>query len=318
MFLQLLFSTRLKTVACAIGLDVGGTKIAAGLVTPDGKVITRRVIPTLPRRGGEAVLEDALSLAASLREESKAAGRSVVAVGVAVCELVDLRGNITSDQTIPWRGLPVQERFSELAPAVVEADSRAAAFCQARFGAGRNHRIFLYLAVGTGIGSSLVLEGVPYTGARGSSGTLASSPLSTRCTECGAELGPVLEQIASGPGLVTHYNQLTAKRVEKAEQVLAAAAAGDRDAAQVVRTAGEALGATVGLMINMLDPEAVVVGGGLGMAGGLYWEGFIASTRGHIWSDTHRDLPIVTAAYGSDAGFVGAAALALRRYAAPP
>jgi len=304
----------LKAPACAIGLDVGGTKIAAGLVTPDGKVITRRVIPTLPQRGGEVVLEDALALAASLREEGMAAGRNVPAIGVGVGELVDLDGNVASAQTIRWRGLPVRKRFAELAPAVVEADSRAAAFCEARFGAGRNHRIFLYLTVGTGIGSCLVLDGVPYSGARGSSGTLGSSPLSTRCTECGAELRPVLEQIASGPALVIQYNELTAKRVEKAEEVLAADAAGDRDAAHVVRNAGEALAATLGLMVNMLDPEIVVVGGGLGMAGGLYWESFVASTRRHIWSDTHRDLPIVTAAYGSDAGFVGAAALALQRH----
>jgi glucokinase len=306
-----------KASVCAIGLDVGGTKIAAGLVAPDGKIITRRVIPTLPQRGGDAVLEDALSLAASLWEEAKAAGRSVVAIGVGVGELVDLRGNVASAQTIPWRGVPVQERFARLAPAIVEADSRAAAFCEATFGAGRIHRIFLYVTVGTGIGSSLVLDGVPYAGARGSSGTLASSPLTTRCTECGALSGPVLEQIASGPALVMHYNQLSVKPVHTAEEVLAVAGSGDREAAHVVRTAGEALGSTVGLMVSMLDPEAIVVGGGLGMAGGLYWENFVASTRRHIWSDTHRDLPIVTAAYGSDAGFVGAAALALQRYAAP-
>jgi len=66
-------------------------------------------------------------------------------------------------------------------------------------------------------------------------------------------------------------------------------------------------------MVNVLDPEAVVVGGGLGSAGGLYWEEFVASTRRHIWSDTRRDLPVITAAYGSDAGFVGAATLALQR-----
>src|SRR5882762_10482740 len=175
----------MKASVCAIGLDVGGTKIAAGLVTPDGKVITKRVIPTLPQRGGEAVLEDVLALATSLRDEARVGGRNVVAIGVGVCELVDLQGNVMSAQTIPWRGLPVQERFSKVAPAVVEADSRAAAYCEARFGAGRNHRIFLYLTVGTGIGSSLVLDGLPYTGARGSSGTLASSPLTTHCGQCG-------------------------------------------------------------------------------------------------------------------------------------
>ncbi|HKS35725.1 MAG TPA: ROK family protein [Verrucomicrobiae bacterium] len=298
---------------CAIGLDVGGTKIAAGLVSPDGKVLTKRVIPTLPERGGKAVLEDALALAESLQQEATAAGRNVSAVGIGVAELVDVEGNVTSAQTIPWRGLPVQERFARLAPAVVEADSRAAAFCEGKFGAGRGCRVFLYVTIGTGIGSSLVLDGVPFSGARGRSGTLASSPLTTHCTGCGAVLHPVLEELASGPALVTRYNRLANTRVVKAEEVLAAAAAGDSHAIRVIETASDALGATIGLMINMLDPEAIVVGGGLGTAGGLYGDRFVTSTRQHIWSDTHRDLPIVTAACGSEAGFVGAAALALQR-----
>src|SRR5262249_31008698 len=150
-------------------------KIAGGLVAPDGKILSSRSIPTLPQRGGEAVLQDALSFAASLQEEARAAGRNPVALGIGVCELVDSHGNVMSAQTIPWRGVPVRERFARLAPALVEADARAAAFCEAKFGAGRNHRIFLYVTVGTGIGSSLVLDGLPYMGARGCSGTIASS-----------------------------------------------------------------------------------------------------------------------------------------------
>jgi glucokinase len=279
--------------------------------------LSKRVIPTLPQRGGEAVLEDALALAASLQQEGIAAGRNVSAIGIGVAELVDLNGNVTSAQTIPWRGTPVQKRFTEIAPAIVEADSRAAGFCEAKYGAGRDHRIFLYVTVGTGIGSSLVIDGIPYAGARGSSGTLASGPLTTRCTDCGAMLRPVLEQIASGPALVSRYNELAAtNKAQHGAEVLAAARAGDPHAIAVVRTAGEALGATVGLMVSMLDPAAVVVGGGLGTAGGLYWESFVTSTRQHIWSDTNRGLPMVTARYGSDAGFVGAAALALQRYPA--
>jgi glucokinase len=94
---------------------------------------------------------------------------------------------------------------------------------------------------------------------------------------------------------------------------LAAVVAGDKDAIQVVRSASEGVGATLGLLVNVLDPEAIVVGGGLGTAGGMYWESLIRSTREHIWSKTHRQLPIVKAKYGGDAGFVGAAALAHRR-----
>ena len=303
-----------EATICGIGLDVGGTKIAGGLVTPEGKIISRRVIPTLPQRGGEAVLQEAFALAVSLRDDALAVGLSVRAVGIGVGELVDLQGNVASAQTIPWRDVPVQKRFADLAPAVVEADSRAAAFCEAKFGAGRNLRIFLYVTIGTGIGSSLVLDGVPYAGARGSSGTLASSPLTTRCAECGTVLRPVLEQISSGPAIVARYNELARRSVANGEEVLGAAAAGDRHAVHVVQIAAEALGATVGLLVNVLDPEAIVVGGGLGTAGGVFWERFVASTREHIWSETQRDLPIAIAEYANNAGFVGAAALALRKF----
>lgn len=92
--------------------------------------------------------------------------------------------------------------------------------------------------------------------------------------------------------------------------MLAAIAAGDADAAQVVRSGGEALGAAVGLLANVLDPEAVVVGGGLGLSEGLFWDSLVASMRRHIWFEAHRALPIVRAATGPDAGLIGAAAAA--------
>ena len=95
---------------------------------------------------------------------------------------------------------------------------------------------------------------------------------------------------------------------------MAAVVAGDPVAIEVVRTAGEALGNSVGFLINVLDPEAVVVGGGLGQAGGLYWESFVSSTRAHIWADSSRAIPILPAALGTDAGITGAAATAWQRH----
>jgi glucokinase len=84
-------------------------------------------------------------------------------------------------------------------------------------------------------------------------------------------------------------------------------------AIRVVETAGEALGVSVGWLVNVLDPEAVIVGGGLGLAGGLYWESFISSTRAHIWAEAARNLPVLPAALGAEAGLIGAAAIALGR-----
>ena len=82
----------------------------------------------------------------------------------------------------------------------------------------------------------------------------------------------------------------------------------------MVREAGRALGVAVGFLVNVLDPAAVVVGGGLGLAGGAYWESLVASTRRHVWADDTRSLPIVPAALGADAGVVGAAATAWHRF----
>jgi glucokinase len=93
---------------------------------------------------------------------------------------------------------------------------------------------------------------------------------------------------------------------------LAAAAVGDAQAVHVVTSAGRALASSVGLLINVLDPQAVIIGGGLGLSGGLYWDSFVASLPRHIWSEVHRDLPILRAATGVNAGLLGAAAACWR------
>ena len=300
----------------AIGVDVGGTKIAAGIVTfPRGEVHCRRQIPTAPARGGDAVFTDALRLCQQLIATAKARNQSVDSIGVGVCELVDLEGNVVSENCVAWKGVPVREQLSNLAPTIIEADVRAAARAETMFGAGKPFRQFLYVTVGTGISCCLVLAGKPFTGARGATGTMASSPSSVRCEQCGQVSRRTLEEIASGPALVARYNRRRPAGAETGEDVVAAAAAGDPDAADIVRSAGEALGSGVGLLVNVLDPEAVVVGGGLGLSEGLFWDNFSTSMRRHIWSEVHRDLPVLRAATGPDAGLIGAAAAAWDRYA---
>jgi glucokinase len=297
----------------AIGLDAGGTKIAGGLVNlSSGQILTKRVIPTQPERGGEAVLMDTVHLAEALLTEAKELNLEVRGIGLGVPELVDPAGNITSAHAIAWQNVPVQGIISQLAPAVVESDVRAAALGEGMFGAGRPFNLFAYVTVGTGISYCLVQDGRPYAGARGNALILASSPLTTTCTECGAVLTPILEEFASGPALVVRYNQQTHASLSRGEDVLQAVESGDEAAVNVVKTAGEALGVSVGWLVNVLDPEAVVVGGGLGTAGGLYWESFVSTTRCHIWSETNRDLPIVMAALGPEAGVIGAAASILK------
>lgn len=299
---------------CAIGIDVGGTKIAAGLVTfPEGTVRTHRVVPTAPQRGGDAVLEDVRRLSEELASEGRRHHLRVDGIGIGVCELVDLAGKVVSANCIGWQDAPVRERLSALAPVIVEADVRAAALGEALFGAGKPFKNFLYLTVGTGISCSLVLDGKPFTGARGLSGTMASSPLPDIGEARSEKATPTLEQFASGPALVARYNHRASRITQSAEEVLAAAKASDPAAVAVVQSATGAWGAMVGTLISTLDPEAVIIGGGLGSSGGLYWDELVASTRRHIWSALHRDLPILPAALGRDAGVIGAAATAWQK-----
>jgi glucokinase len=195
----------------------------------------------------------------------------------------------------------------------LESDVRAAAAAEARFGAGRLYRLFVYVSVGTGISSALVQDGVPLTGARGGAVVLSSAPISVPCAACGGWSEFVLEDFSSGRALAQRYREASGREIENAQEVVLAAANGDRDAIAVVEGAGRALGSAVAWLVNVLDPEAVVVGGGLGLAGGLFWDGLEQATRAHIWNEAARQLPIVPAALGRDAGLIGAALAAHRQ-----
>src|SRR5688500_6114156 len=122
---------------CALGIDVGGTKIAAGIVDfPGGRVRARRLAPTQPERGGRPILADVLRLA----QELEIAAPPVLpqAIGLALCELVDPHGRIMSQSSLAWNDLAVQAELSPKLPLVIEADVRAAALAEAQFGAGRD------------------------------------------------------------------------------------------------------------------------------------------------------------------------------------
>ena len=298
--------------AVAIALDVGGTKIAAGLVDRWGHVTQRSTQPTNAAAGGEAVLERALAAARRLRAAATENGVTVAGAGISLCELVDLAGNVTSGYTVDWQELPVQAIFTEqVAPAVVEADVRAHALAEATFGAGRGLASFVYIAVGTGISSCLVLDGRPYAGTHGNALVLSTMPLTVFDGD-GRKIEFALEPFASGLGLVERYRQHR-PAVTRVEEIVADANLGVPAAAAILASGGEALGSALAWLVNVLDPAAVIVGGGLGLAGGLYWKSAIAAARTHIFAHASREAPIVPAACGVDAGLIGAGACVFAR-----
>lgn len=296
-----------------IGIDVGGTKCAAGLVSlPSGSVLTRRLEATRPERGGEAVLACVIEIGQSLLQEANGLGLAVEAIGLGVAELVGIDGRVLSDATIRWRGIAVDQALLAATGlrAAIDADVRAAARAESSLGAGRPFSSFLYVTVGTGISASFVQDRVPYVGARGLTGTIASSRGLLPNDRGELVTGPPLEQFAAGPALAA---RLTAARPEfagTAFDVVAEAEAGNAVATGIVESAGAALGAAIAQLVNVLDPAAIVIGGGLGLTGGRYRASLDAALRRYIWSDLHRDLPLLSAELGVDAGFIGAALVA--------
>ncbi len=294
---------------CAIGIDIGGTKIAAGLVDTDsGHVLARHQRPTLPGRGGEAVLLDTLGLARLLVDEALPLGLMPASLGVGIAEIVDPHGRIQSAATFDWTDLPALTRLQSILPTHLTADVRAAALAEARFGVGTSLSSFLYVTIGTGISSCLVLDGQPLAGSRGLAGTFASAP-SLFADPHGLPTPALpLEQFSSGPAIVTRYQKLAPSPVTQTAAVLARANAGSDPAAhQVVHSAAAVLGAAIAQLVNTLDPDAVVLGGGLGLAHGLFHSTLVDSLQSHLWSPLSHSIPVLHARLGLDSGIVGAA-----------
>jgi glucokinase len=257
----------------AIGIDVGGTKIAVGVVdVATGAVSERAEVPTSPGRGGAAVLADCVELAARL-------GAGSLPVGIGLCELVDLDGRPASADTIDWRGLDVAAAFGS--PRVVlESDVRAAALAEARFGAGVDRSPFLFTIVGTGASVSLVVDGQPYRGAHGEAIVLGAPPV---------------EVIASGKALMRSTGR------ERAEDVLADPAHG-----RLVDDAAGALGRVLAVLANALDPSLIVLGGGLGLEP-VFRESVEEACRALVAYPRTPPLEVVSSELGTNGGVMGAA-----------
>jgi glucokinase len=299
------------TSTYSIGLDVGGTKIAAAIVnTTTGEMLDYRTVPTRPERGGEAVLDDLATLQVRLLELAEQRQIVVNATGVGVAELVDNEGIVRSGHTIPWKDVDLTVAFRAQRIAVL-SDVVAGAVAEARLGAGSSVPSFLYVSVGTGVSSAFVIDGTPWLGANGNAIVLASGPISYPLREPPWLSEFAAEHVASGTGLQQWFAQhpLGTDRLD-ARAIAEAAATGEPAATEAITVAGWMLGSIVGFAVNVLDPHRVVVGGGLGVAGGLYWTTFLESLQHHVWAPASRSVGVVMARFGEHSGTVGAAVAA--------
>jgi glucokinase len=295
----------------AIGVDVGGTKTALGLMDASGlTLLDTTVIPTGRERGGRAVLDDIRAGVSDLAGLAAGRGLAVTGIGLVVPEVVGLAGQICSAAVMPeWDQLPVAQVLSEVAPVVVEADVRAAAFAEAVLGAGQGYDYQVFLTLGTGISYTAVYQGRPIAGSRGGALNVGTSVLAMLPEGCGQPREIVLERLASGGALVQRYVSRGGS-ASGVPDVLAAAERGDQAAADVLREGALALGLGVALLVNMLDPEAVIVGGGLGSADTPYWPQAERYARQYLHNFAAGTV-MVRSALGPDAGVIGAGLVGL-------
>jgi glucokinase len=292
--------------ARTLGIDVGGTKIAAGVVDESGRVLTTSAMPT-PKDDATALYDAVASLASALIP-----GNDVGAVGLGVAAFVDTKGVVQFAPHLPWRDEPVQRNLSDRLglPVLVDNDANVGGWAEARFGAAKDVGDALFVAVGTGIGGALIGGNRLLRGGHGMAGEIGHLPVVTDGRACPCGLRGCWEQYASGRALMRAAAE-AGFDVGHGASVTEAAVAGDPAALAVFAEVGRWLGVGMAIAATVLDPAVIVVGGGVSVAGDLLLEPARAAMRAALPGGLERPAPqVVAAALGPAAAVIGAADLA--------
>lgn len=310
------------SVPTAIGVDVGGTKIAAGLVR-NGQVLASMRRPTDAARGVEAVVAE---VAAMVRDLVDSAGMQLVGAGVAVAGQVDAAdGSVRYAPNLAWRDFPLAARLRAATGLPVAAlnDVHAAAYGEYLHGAGRGYGGMVAMFVGTGIGGGVISGGRLLTGCGGSAGEIGHVTVEVRGPLCHCGNRGCMEALAGGWGIARAAREAVeadsaggarllalaggdANAVTGAH-VSAAAAEGDALARRLLAHAGEALAAGAVSVVNAFDPCALVLGGGVIDGHPAFVEVVRTALAQRALTERGRSLPVLRPALGEHAGVVGAA-----------
>ncbi|HET8896322.1 MAG TPA: ROK family glucokinase [Protaetiibacter sp.] len=307
----------------AIGIDIGGTKIAGGRVTEDGTIVRQERRPT-PAGDGEAIIEAVVQIVESLRADGEVAG-----VGVAAPGFIDAaQSTVYYTPNIPWRSEPLRADLSAQLPGLditIDNDANAAGWAEFRFGAGRGRRDMTLLTVGTGVGGAIVTDGRLFRGGFGAGAEIGHMRVVPGGLPCGCGQRGCIEQYGSGRALLRYANEiadqrgigqaLATARTEHGEldghHVYELIVAQDPGALFALRELGGWLGQAAASLSAVLDPELFVFGGGVAAAGDLLLEPIREAYLAHLPArGFHPEPDFATAELVNDAGIVGAADLA--------
>ena len=308
-----------------IGVDLGGTNTRTALVNREGIVLDKQKEATVAAGGHEQVIAKLIGNINRQRENAGRLGRTVIAVGVGAPGVIhEQTGVVVKSPNFPdWNNLPLRKTLElELGiPVFIENDANAAALGEQWRGAGSGIKSMIFLTLGTGVGGGIILGGRIWHGADGMAGEVGHMTISPDGRQCGCGNTGCLEMYASSRGIVMTFGEIWSQQDAAAplppgitsEQVYQAARSGDHIAVRAMQDMGRSLGIGIANLINIFNPEMVVIGGGVRDA----WDLFIDATRDEIrrraFEYPAERTKILPSVLGDDAGMVGAAAVALQK-----
>ena len=307
----------------AIGIDIGGTKIAGALVAEDGQIVREHKVPT-PATNPDAIADTVIELITELSKDVEVSAAGVAAAGFINAD----RSSIYYAPNLSWRNEPFKAKLAERLdmPVFIENDANAAGWAEYRFGAGRGVKHMVMLTIGTGVGGAIIVDGHMLRGGFGIAAELGHINMVPNGVLCGCGQHGCLESYGSGSALLKAAKALAdsgdAKGARLAQlrdevgeltgaEVYKAILERDLGALELLSSLGEMLGRAVASLCAVLDPELVVIGGGVSAAGELLLNPIRESYLKHLPAKGFRpELRIEAATLVNDAGVVGAADLA--------
>lgn len=306
------------------GIDVGGTTVKCGLFLTDGTLVEKWEIPTRTENQGEAILPDVADTINAKIAEKGIAKEAVKGVGIGVPGPVNGKGEVLCAVNLFWGFTPAAKILSELTglPAMAGNDANVAALGETWKGAAEGSKDVIMVTLGTGVGGGIIINGKIISGHHGAGGEIGHAAMNHQETEaCNCGNKGCLEQYTSATGIVRVALQELAsgsedsilRAVEKvtAKDVLDAYKAGDAVAERIMEKVGDTLGGALAVFSCVVDPETIVIGGGVSKAGQPLIDCIRKYYEKYAFSPC-KDTPIVTAKLGNDAGIYGAARLVLQ------
>jgi glucokinase len=307
-----------------LGVDIGGTKVAVGLVDREGTILTQGRKPMVANGTAEAAFEAVTGAIDSL----SAAGNGIQSIGICAPGPLDPKaGVVLNPPNLPcWRNFPLAEKITSLyrLPVKLDNDANAAALAESRWGAARGYRYVFYATIGTGIGTGIVLDGRNYHGNTGSAGEGGHVSIDYHGPICGCGKRGCIEILAAGPAIGArarakfadfsrHSTILDLARGNVAgvtsELVGQAYAAGDPLAREILEETVEILTPWLGNIVDLLDPDVLVLGGGVAAMLSPFFDEMKNRLPNWCVNPHASEIPLVMAHYGADAGIAGGAAL---------